>query len=300
MLVEENFELCAQRLFDILHGAQRISPDTPRVLYFYVNGHRGDGDSYDRDASEIMEHYIPKFLGPFLTRWVTPLAEYINPHTQQNDMPRTLTIRSAADSNDFDVMSLKTRSRESVPEDRKSPPTAEAIADYLGMSSPCCLICSRGPVDRAHVIPRSLHGSFDIRNFALLCKRHHEEAPDIADAEAFWTWIDFAYLREHRIKLNTQADADLHSCIDTPYLDRIQNRPDNFMTAVKDELIDLYGWHESEFSRLTWDLENELHIVLDNATGSHFNVRRKVSTYAWAWNTARNRIRQQYQPPDGN
>lgn len=284
MYIEENFELCANRLFEILLAAQNKWPDRPRYLYFGVDGHRNEVGGFDADSLEIMTSFLLEFLGPYFSEITTPLICCSNPNEQRNDVPKTLTIRSSEDYQ-YDFLALPSRPREKHSEGRKSPPSAQAIADYLGMSSPRCLVCGQIPAERAHALPNSLGGSYDVRNFALLCVRHHKEAPDIADAEAFWTWIDFACLRESQLRRAGSSSEAEHLFGSG----RAQEQAD-FMSAVRIELVSLYGWNSESFEILTWDFISEVQQVLDKAAGSHFGVTRKVSTYAWAYETARKRI----------
>ncbi|WP_216677922.1 HNH endonuclease [Streptomyces sp. MNP-20] len=123
-----------------------------------------------------------------------------NPEPQRKDIPRALTIRDPDREHAYDHQELGVRNRDSQPDQRRSRPPVQAIADYLGLDEPICLICWQAPVERAHVVPESLGGSNDVRNFALLCPRHHREAPDVADAEAFWSWVDYACERDGHMK----------------------------------------------------------------------------------------------------
>ncbi|MCC0098937.1 hypothetical protein K7B10_30010 [Streptomyces flavotricini] len=64
-----------------------------------------------------------------------------------------------------------------------------------------------------------------------------------------------------------------------------------FFAEVKDELRRLYGWSDEDFAQADWPrLMEEFHVVLDTATGRHFSVDKKASTYAWAYDMARRRI----------
>ena len=60
---------------------------------------------------------------------------------------------------------------------------------------------------------------------------------------------------------------------------------------VRRELTELYGWQEDDFAAMNWNLQSEFYEVLTEATGEHFAVKRKPSTYAWAYDTARKRLR---------
>ena len=130
-----------------------------------------------------------------------------------------------------------------------------------------------------------------MRNFALLCHRHHREAPDVADAEAFWRWVDQAELR----------DTDKWRGLD----ESIRPRPSSwqraeaekrlgnksFFAEVRIELVDQYGWTDVDFSAANWPaLMDEYFTVLEQATSKHFGVEKKASTHAWALSVAQLRM----------
>lgn len=295
MAVYENFERCAQRIFAILRNSQREYPDAERTLLFRVQGHRNDEGGYDHDAWEIIRHFIPEYIFPFLTAMINPFGEIRNNKKQRNDMPDLLVIGyPAGEEGDFwyDVDLLPIRSREVNGNSRKSPPSKEAIARYLGVEdSPSCLVCWGTPAERAHAVPSSLGGSMDVRNFALLCAYHHKQAPDIADAEAFWAWVDYAERRDAGSKWERESDRVKEKVQQfgsrTEKVDRSEVA---FIEAVKFELEHLYGWEDADFARFSWDLQEEYHRVLDAATRKHFGVERKVATHSWAYDVALYRI----------
>jgi hypothetical protein len=290
MRVEEDFERCAQRLFEILQYAARKLPDQRRILFLDIQGHRNELGAFDHDAWEILRYFVLEYLFPYLSEVYTPLIGVKNSKPQRNDVPEQLVIYPPPDgSTEYNVHALMPRCRESHPAFRKSPPSVKAIADYLGMSEPCCLICWQTPVERAHALPKSLGGSYDVRNYALLCPRHHKLAPDVSDAEAFWAWIDYVSIRDNHEKWPSSPGlGQLDVCLpeDGPAKDRA-----DFNYTVRRELVELYGWQDQDFADMGWNLQSEFHRVMADATGEHFAVRRKPSTYAWAYDTARKRLR---------
>jgi hypothetical protein len=285
MVIEENFERSAYRLHELVKYTQRTSPGAERTLYLDVDGHRNELGGFDRDAYEIISNFVPEVLFPFLTEYVNPFCSVRNKDKQRNNISPNLLIQAfPGEDTSYDVNSLRLRSRENDPELRSSPPSVRAIADYIGISPPRCLICRRNPVERAHAAPRSLRGSYDIRNFALLCSDHHRQAPDIADAEAFWAWIDYMVMRnssgsysEDHLRILGVRAADLPGSAD---------HQASFNEELNRQLIELYGWSDEDFSSVTWEFMLELNKVLENATGTHFGVSRKPSTYAWAYDVA--------------
>ncbi|MFG2726271.1 HNH endonuclease signature motif containing protein [Streptomyces canus] len=293
MAVYENFERCAQRILEVLGMAQKSNPGAPRRLLFRVQGHRNSEGGYDHDSWEMMRHFLPKIILPHLTELITPMYEARNPEKQNDLIPDGLKIGYPEGEKGFwyDVELLPLRVRETRPGDRKTPPSRQAIANYLGMSEACCLVCWSTPADRAHVVPNSLGGSMDVRNFALLCDRHHKQAPDIADAEAFWAWVDYAEIRDSGSKW-VKAPEDLKGWLHTQGVStEMKSREElEFLAEVKFELRHLYGWPEADFLSASWDLTEEYHRVLDAATGKHFGVEKKVATHAWAYQIAKQRL----------
>jgi hypothetical protein len=291
MLVAEDFERCAQRLFKTLQFAAQNYPNQPRILYLEIQGHQNELEGFDRDAWEIIGFFVPEFLAPYLTEIHTPLYSIKNPGPQREDVPEELIIYPPPDgSNEFDVHLLSPRSRESGSTARKSRPSVKAIADYLGMDEPCCLICWQTPIERAHALPKALGGSYDVRNYALLCPRHHQQAPDVSDAEAFWAWVDYVTIRDgHEKWTNLPKDLQKQLNIRIPETGLARDHAD-FSDMIHRELVELYGWQERDFATMTWELQSEFQRLLSEATSDHFGVKRKSSTYAWAYDKARKRL----------
>ncbi|MGW9439952.1 HNH endonuclease [Streptomyces sp. NPDC055607] len=294
MKVYENFERCAQRIFQCVRMAQEQSPGAPRRLYLDIQGHRNSAGGYDHDAYELMKDFGMGYLLQYLTELSTPLYQVRNNGGQRNDLPNTLTIGYPDDSSEYgyDASKLALRPREKNPADRRSKPTLKAITEYLGLDEPACLVCWRRQVERCHVVPEALGGSLDVRNFALLCPAHHAEAPDVADAESFWAWVDYAELRDSPDKW-LDAPEELQKWLRKRgvQIGSPQREQPSFFSAVKRELKALYGWTDADFTSAVWEkLTEEFHTVLDTATGRHFSIEKKVSTYAWAYDVARRRV----------
>jgi hypothetical protein len=289
MRVEENFDKCAIRLFEILRRAQKTNPGARRLLYLDVQGHRNDVGGFDHDAYELMTSFIFGFLSPYLSEIHTPLISARNPKRQRNDVPDEIQITDPSDSHMYDHDSLAVRVREFEPDSRVTRPSVRAIADYLGLDEPLCLICWDTPVERAHAVPASLGGSNAPRNFALLCRRHHSESPDVSDAEAFWSWVDYACQRDghekyQRFTEHTGTDI-VKSAVDTA------ERSVHHFEIVQEELMKHYNWHSDDFRSSRWgDLMREFHVVMEAATSTHFGIKRKASTEAWAFAVAKRRL----------
>ncbi|MGW1938711.1 HNH endonuclease signature motif containing protein [Streptomyces goshikiensis] len=293
MAVYEDFERAAQRIFQLVREVRRQHPGVPRILFLDVQGHRNSAGGYDDDAWELMQEFTLGYLLPFLTEARTPLIHVENPN-QSDDLPESLVIGPPADGSGgygYDHGALPLRPREHEPAERRSAPSVKAIAEYLGMEEACCLVCWATPVERAHVVPASLGGSMDVRNFALLCADHHREAPDVADVESFWAWVDYAELRDSGSKwLRATEEQQARLSAAGVRVGRPARPVRTFFAEVKDELRRLYGWSDEDFARADWPrLMEEFHVVLDAATGRHFSVDKKVSTHAWAYDIARKR-----------
>ncbi|MFI9628541.1 HNH endonuclease [Streptomyces sp. NPDC052042] len=303
MRVEEDFTKCATRLFSILKQAAAASPGAPRYLYLDIQGHRNAVGGYDAEALEIIYEFVLGCLSPYLSEISTPLYQARNPEPQREDVPGVLNIRDPDREHAYDHRELRVRNRDSHPDRRRSRPPVRAIADYLGLDEPICLICWQTPVERAHVVPESLGGSNDVRNFALLCPHHHREAPDVADAEAFWSWVDYACERDGHMKWEGVEPEMLAKAeqvglrIDThgPVRKSLHH-----FGRVRDELVRHYGWCPEDFAGGDqWGaLMEEFHTVMDAATSTHFNVAKKASTEAWAFEVARRRLRDGVAEPE--
>ncbi|MET9417732.1 hypothetical protein ABZY03_26795 [Streptomyces klenkii] len=146
------------------------------------------------------------------------------------------------------------------------------------------------------MVPESLGGSNDVRNFALLCPRHHREAPDVADAEAFWSWVDYACERDGHMKWEG-VDPEMLAKAERVGL-RIETsgpvrKSVRHFDRVRDELVRHYGWCPEDFAGgYHWGaLMEEFHTVMESATSTHFNVAKKASTEAWAFEVARKRLK---------
>ncbi|MET7483618.1 HNH endonuclease [Streptomyces sp. NPDC005538] len=295
MRVEEDFTKCADRLFSILRKAAATSPGAARHLYLDIQGHRDAAGDYDPDAREIIRAFLLGFLGPYLTEISTPLYHVRNPEPQREDIPDVLNIRDPDREHSYDHRELPVRNRDESPDARRSRPPVRAIADYLGLDEPICLICWQAPVERAHVVPESLGGSNDVRNFALLCPRHHREAPDVADAEAFWSWVDYACERDGHMKWEG-VDPEMLARAERVGLGIETRGPVRkslrHFDRVRDELVRHYGWCPEDFAGgYHWGaLMEEFHTVMESATSTHFNVSKKASTEAWAFEVARKRL----------
>ncbi|OLZ47460.1 hypothetical protein BS329_26450 [Amycolatopsis coloradensis] len=291
MAVYEDFERCANRLFEMVRDCARKFPGKPRGLFMDVQGHRNIEGGFDHDAWELMSEFIPNVLFPYLTEMSTPLLHARNGKAQREDVPDHVEFFPPLDGTQFeyDVLKSETRSRPEINSARATPPSVEQIADYLGLSDPCCLICWATPVERAHALPRALDGSHSLANFALLCKEHHREAPDVADAEAFWKWIDYASLRDSSRRM-TLIEEKLKVPAPEPKSDPEPEKSEFFAKVIA-ELKALHEWKDDDFQGGKWgEILTEYYEVLHQKTGKHFGIEAKVSTHAWAMDIARRRI----------
>ncbi|WP_200904147.1 HNH endonuclease [Nocardiopsis sp. RV163] len=289
MTVEEDFTKAASRIFQMLKNCQDRFPNKKRALYIDVQGHRNSEGGFDRDAFELIQYFALEKMAQYLTEVRTPLMHVINKKPQL-PLPDKLTITDENNEHSFDFRALENRPREDSPDGRKTYPTTQAIMDYLGMKEFRCLVCwTSDSVERAHAVPRALGGSNDVRNFAPLCTDHHKSSPDVADSEAFWSWID-----HERKKFSDKRKKEIMEIFDPKEAGsgsrKTHDESDNFFRLVKAELVELYGWNEEDFSATSWELMEQYQTVLKGATGKHFGIDKKVSTHAWAFDVARKRM----------
>ncbi|WP_201294752.1 HNH endonuclease [Nocardiopsis sp. FR4] len=289
MTIEEDFTKAASRIFRMLKNCQDRFPNKKRALYIDVQGHRNSEGGFDHDAFELIHYFALEKMAQYLTEVRTPLIHIIT-NKPQLPLPEELIITDEKNEYSFDFQELKNRPREDSPDKRKTYPTTQAIMAYLGMKEFRCLICwTSESVERAHAVPRSLGGSNDVRNFAPLCTDHHKASPDVADSEAFWSWID-----HERNKYSDNRQKAIMEIFNpkeaSPGSQKIDDGSDNFFRLVKAELISLYNWKEEDFSAAPWELMEQYQTVLKEATGKHFAIDKKVSTHAWAFNVAKQRI----------
>lgn len=289
MTIEEDFAKAASRIFQMLRNCQNRFPNKKRALHIDVQGHRNSEGGFDHDAFELIHHFALEYMSQYLTEVRTPLIHIINKRPQLS-LPDELVITDEKNEHSFDFRGLENRPREDSPDGRKTYPTTQAIMNYLGMTEFRCLVCwTSESVERAHAVPRALGGSNDVRNFAPLCTDHHKESPDVADSEAFWSWID-----HERIKYSDNRQREIMEIFqpketgsDSQELDE---ESENFFRLVKAELVGLYRWKTEDFSATSWTLMEEYQAVLKKATGKHFGIDKKVSTHAWAFDVARQRM----------
>jgi len=245
----------------MLSLAQKQFPNKRRVLYIDVQGHLNSEGGYDQDAFEIISHFVFHVLGPYFSEIHTPRLSTKNSKPQDNEVPDLVEIIPAQNQ--------KQLKRDDQPIVRKTKPSRQSIQDYLGIDEQC-FICWRTPVERAHAIPSALGGSNDIRNILLLCKQHHEAAPDVDDPEAFWDWVDWRIDQEGRYNRKGFSPGGDH------------------FSSIKKELLGLYHWTKEDIDSLfSAELIDEYYKILHTRTTTHFGVKYKPSTEAWAYNQAR-------------
>lgn len=96
----ESFEKAAKDLFQLLVLAQNKTPDTPRILYVDIDGHRNENGGFDSDMLELQKEFGLGFLLPYFTEVHFPLVTKKNTKPQRNDIPDKLEIYNAGDRKD--------------------------------------------------------------------------------------------------------------------------------------------------------------------------------------------------------
>ena len=57
-----------------------------------------------------------------------------------------------------------------------------------------------GKLQKCHIIPRALGGTYEVENIFLMCKGCHNEAPNINDRKSFLSWVTLK--REEVLEFN--------------------------------------------------------------------------------------------------
>jgi hypothetical protein len=92
VLAHEDFDHTVQILLKLLSKAQREFPGAKRSLFLEIDGHRNSNGGFDDDMLELQSKFMEEVLLQFLTRVVTPLAEFKNPKPQTNVIPEELNL----------------------------------------------------------------------------------------------------------------------------------------------------------------------------------------------------------------
>jgi hypothetical protein len=92
VLAHEDFDHTAHILLKLLTNAQRKFPGVKRSLFLEIDGHRNSNGGFDDDMLELQSKFMQEFLLQFVTRVVTPLAEFENPEAQNNVIPEELNL----------------------------------------------------------------------------------------------------------------------------------------------------------------------------------------------------------------
>ena len=66
---------------------------------------------------------------------------------------------------------------------------SDLSVDWLEAESRCWRCGCERNLQRCHIIPDSLGGKDHPSNLVLLCKRCHEDGPNVKDPEIMWDWI---------------------------------------------------------------------------------------------------------------
>ena len=102
----ENFEKAAKDLFDLLRSAQANYPNTDRILYVDIDGHKNSAGGYDNDMYELQKDFGLGLLGKYFIEIHFPLGDFINSKPQRNDIPTKLEIFSSENKKDSQLDDL--------------------------------------------------------------------------------------------------------------------------------------------------------------------------------------------------
>ena len=108
----------------------------------------------------------------------------------------------------------------------------EAMGFFLDWGEPTCFGCDQGwegkyditnpkaswpeivrcweraPLQRCHIVPRSLSGSDHPSNIVLMCRECHDLAPDTSDREMFFRWAKAQSWYQRRVRELRQCFSD--------------------------------------------------------------------------------------------
>jgi hypothetical protein len=84
---------------------------------------------------------------------------------------------------------MKTKAKEIIAYWETKVDESDLGVDWAEAHERCWRCGYKSPLERCHIVPRSLGGSDHPSNLVLLCQRCHREAPNIDDSEFMWIWI---------------------------------------------------------------------------------------------------------------
>lgn len=83
------------------------------------------------------------------------------------------------------------------------------------------------PLQRCHIIPRSLGGSDSVGNLFLMCRECHDLAPNTSIPEIFFEWVrSQAWLRREQARIDQALEAFSVSQHDYPEIQKTINSPE--------------------------------------------------------------------------
>ena len=91
----DTFSEAAAVLHAIVEDAAAQFPAQARHLHLDVEGHRNPAGGFDRDAYELMAHFVPRALMHYLDEARTPLCVFSNPEPS-DAMATARPIRKAS------------------------------------------------------------------------------------------------------------------------------------------------------------------------------------------------------------
>lgn len=106
VMPRENFEKAAKDLFHLIQSAQIKFPNSSRLLYVDIDGHRNEAGGFDEDMLELQKEYGAGFLLKFCDEIHLPLISVKNKKGQCNDVPDKLDIFNANNNVDDTLHSL--------------------------------------------------------------------------------------------------------------------------------------------------------------------------------------------------
>lgn len=136
-----------------------------------------------------------------------------------------------------------------------------------------CWRCSykTSELHRCHIIPESLNGKPEPQNLVLLCKRCHEQAPNVKDKEFMFSWIHATKIPHYDFEFKTKNDNIFELIYKRSFL----------VELIKlCELKDISEIFKQE------NIKNKIKSIIFSKTGNHYGqgLRSNQSTRAWVLN----------------
>ena len=134
---------------------------------------------------------------------------------------------------------------------------------HLEEDYPTCFICGKDKhLERCHLIPRALGGTYEVDNLVLLCNEHHKQAPNTSlSKDIMLNWIEEESSNyDHFFHMRNEDVVDMYTSI----------------TAIGSRLIDELGEDVDMQNIVEFLLDKHRHTCLYVGSHSNANIRTKI------------------------